>query len=248
MRNALLVVAALATALAAVQPVNAGTGLACEAASGPTLPTLVELYTSEGCSSCPPAERWLSSLKDRPGVIALAFHVDYWDRLGWSDRYASRAGTARQYEVARRAGDGTVYTPQVLVGGQDWRGWPGLPAAGAASPVRLRLARAGQTVTAEVSRQKAADEQVAPAQLAGYWAVVEDGYDSRVRAGENAGATLHHDDVVRLYRPVAAWPAAVPQRLELQVSPGVAEHPRRVVFVVTDPATGRPLQALALGC
>ncbi len=235
MRPALLLAAALA--------LPAGAAPLCMATSSARPPVVVELYTSEGCSSCPPAERWLSALKGRPDVIALAFHVDYWDRLGWIDRFASPGLTARQAQVARQAGDGTVYTPQVVVDGQDWRAWPRLPPPGSAGPVQLALAREGGTVVAQVSSATGGSPQ-----LAGYWAVVEDGYDSHVRAGENAGATLHHDDVVRLYRPVAAWPATAPQRLELQVSPGVVEHPRRVVFVVTDPATGRPLQALALGC
>ncbi len=81
-----------------------------------------------------------------------------------------------------------------------------------------------------------------------YWAVVEDGFETRVGAGENAGATLRHDDVVRLVRPVPAWPAASGLSAALTVSRGVPEHPRRVVFVVTDAATMKPLQALALGC
>ncbi len=216
---------------------------ACEATSGPTMQTLVELYTSEGCSSCPPADRWLSSLKARPDVLALAFHVDYWDRLGWADRFASPEATARQAALARQDGDGSVYTPQVRVDGRDWRGWPQLPRGGVPGTVHLALARGGETVTAQIRALNGA-----PTRLAGYWAVTEDAYDSRVHAGENAGATLHHDSVVRLYQPVAAWPARTAQRLLLRVSRGVPEHPRRVVFVVTDPATGRPLQALALGC
>jgi hypothetical protein len=64
----------------------------CQATSAPTPPTVIELYTSEGCSSCPPADRWLSKLKGQPGVLALAFHVNYWDRLGWPDRFASALG------------------------------------------------------------------------------------------------------------------------------------------------------------
>jgi hypothetical protein len=78
--------------------------------------------------------------------------------------------------------------------------------------------------------------------------VLEDRHVSAVRAGENAGETLRHDHVVRLYRPVAPWPASAGTQQRLQVSRGVAEHPRRVAFVVTDATTHRPVQALALGC
>jgi hypothetical protein len=86
------------------------------------------------------------------------------------------------------------------------------------------------------------------ARLAGYWAVLEDGHQSAVRSGENAGETLRHDHVVRLYQPVPGWAAAAGNRVQLQVSRGLPSFPRRVVFVVTDAATQRPVQAVALGC
>lgn len=219
----------------------------CSARSGGLPPRVVELYTSEGCSSCPPADRWLSSLRGRSDILALAFHVTYWDHLGWSDRFALREGTERQRLLARRDGAAAVYTPQVRADGRDWRGWPQLPppAAGAPPAPVLQLRREGDTVIAEVAPLAAAGR----AAWAGYWAVLEDGHESRVRAGENAGGTLRHDHVVRLYRPVAAWPAAQGGEWRLEVSRGVPQHPRRVAFVVVDEAGGqRPLQALALAC
>jgi hypothetical protein len=214
---------------------------------------VVELFTSEGCSSCPPADAWLSTLKADAGVIALGFHVTYWDRLGWPDRFASPAFTQRQHEIAARGGASYVYTPQVVVDGRDWRGWPRLPAAAAspnaATAPHLRLKRDGEHVVAEVAAVTASASAAKPARLAGYWAVVEDRHSSRVRAGENAGATLAHDHVVRAYQGVPAWDAARGLTARYPVSAGVAEHPRRVIFVVTE-AEGaqRPLQALALGC
>ncbi|MDE2394290.1 MAG: DUF1223 domain-containing protein [Burkholderiales bacterium] len=216
----------------------------CRASSAAAAPVVVELYTSEGCSSCPPAERWLSGLKNRPGLIALALHVDYWDRLGWIDRFASADATARQYQIARAAGSNSVYTPQVVVNGRDWPDWSRSPLPGVAiSPVTLTLERKGERVSARIDASAAA-----PLRLDGYWAVVEDGYQTQVGAGENAGATLHHDAVVRLYRPVSPWDAQAGANLSLDVSQGVAQHPRRVVFVVTDATTHRPLQAASLGC
>ena len=214
----------------------------CQASHSTNAPTVVELYTSEGCSSCPPADQWLSTLKGKPDVLALAFHVNYWDRLGWPDRFASAEATNRQHELAQRAGSRQVYTPQVVVNGRDWRVWPKLPGA-TASPVSLTLTREGDTVTAQVSAMRSA-----AAQLSGYWAVLEDQHLSKVRAGENAGETLRHDHVVRLYKPVPVWAAAQGASMQLSVSRGVPEHPRRVVFVVTDGATLRPLQAVALAC
>jgi hypothetical protein len=236
--------------LAALMAVTTGLAAAqatCSATSGTTAPLVVELYTSEGCSSCPPADRWLSTLRGRPDVLALAFHVNYWDRLGWPDRFASVEATERQHKLAQLAGSRHVYTPQVVAGGRDWRQWPQLPATAAApSPVKLTLTRQGEQVVAEVAA--AAANGAAPAGLSGYWAVLEDQHISRVRAGENAGETLRHDHVVRLHQPVVGWAAAQGTRSQLSVARGVPEHPRRVVFVVTDATGQRPLQAVALAC
>jgi hypothetical protein len=226
----------------------ADASLSCKAQSAATAPTVVELYTSEGCSSCPPADRWLSTLKGRPDVLALAFHVNYWDRLGWTDRFATPEATARQTMLAHQAGESGVYTPQVIVDGQDWRQWPRLPkpastATATATAIGVTLVREGGMVTAQVAGASGSSSQ-----LAGYWAVLEDYHESKVRAGENAGETLRHDHVVRLYKPVATWSANLGTRVQLAVSQGVPQVPRRVVFVVTDAATARPLQAVALGC
>jgi hypothetical protein len=208
-------------------------------------PLIVELYTSEGCSSCPPADRWLSTLKGRSDVLALGFHVNYWDRLGWPDRFASREATDRQYLLARAAGSAQVYTPQVVVDGRDWRGWPSLPAKrGMPAAPALQLTREGDQVRARVE----AGAGGARSRLAGYWVVLEDGHSSKVRAGENAGETLKHDHVVRLYRPVEGWRSDKPYVSQLSVGRGEAAFPRRVAFVVTDEATLRPVQALAIGC
>ena len=239
-----LALATLCTAAsaAAQRPPDAG----CSARHAGPPPRVVELYTSEGCSSCPPADRWLSGLRGRSDVLALAFHVSYWDRLGWPDRFAARAHDERQAQLARRAGSRQVYTPQVVVDGADWRGWPRLPGARAGAtpaPPTLELERRGDRVWATVPAASGT-----AAGLAGYWAVLEDRHRSRVTAGENDGETLQHDHVVRLYEPVAPWSAAAGTTVSLQVSRGVAEHPRRVAFVVTEAATGRPLQALALAC
>jgi hypothetical protein len=240
--------AALLLGLSTVAAAAAATGAdaACHARSTGVRTTVVELYTSEGCNSCPPADTWLSSLRGREGVLALAFHVDYWDRLGWTDRFASPVFTARQQQVRASSGARFVYTPQVLLDGADWRRWPGAPPrAGSPSPVRIALQREGGRAVATVTAL--ATIPAGEARWTGYWAVVEDGWTSRVRAGENAGVTLRHDHVVRHYRPLSAWSATGTTVHTLDLPP--SEHrARRVAFVVTDATSGRPVDALALDC
>jgi hypothetical protein len=227
----------------------AGAGFAVVSEAAPTCSvqaaattTVVELYTSEGCSSCPPADRWLSTLKSRPDVVALAFHVNYWDQLGWPDRFASAAYTERQRQLMQPSGSRHVYTPQVIANGQDWRVWPALPkpAAAAAAAPTLVLSREGDVVTAQVG--------AAAGSLSGYWAVVEDGHSSKVRAGENNGELLRHDHVVRRYEPLPAWNAAEARQWQWSAPASSTPNPRRVVFVVTQPTTQKPIQAVQLAC
>lgn len=251
--------AGLAAALAlAASGAAAAAGERCEAHSPATPLTVVELYTSEGCSSCPPADRWLSTLASRTDVLPLAFHVSYWDALGWVDRFAQPAFNERQRKVQAATAGRYVYTPQVVVNGQDWRQWSGgLPApAQRAAEVDIALTRQGDQVTARITP---APGQHGLPQWAGYWAVLEDGHRSAVKAGENAGEMLRHDSVVRTYQPVMPWPGAAPAQFSLQlpaaqapsstsaITPGSAS-PRRIAFVVTDPALTRPIQAAVLGC
>ena len=212
----------------------------CHASSGVSVPTVVELYTSEGCNSCPPADQWLASLKGQPGVVSLAFHVDYWDRLGWKDRFADPAYTQRQQEISARAAARFVYTPQIVLDGADYRGWPGLPRrASRPAAVQLTLTQDGSAYVAQLVRGPGA-----PMRLAAFWVVTEDGHVSHVKAGENSGVTLHHDAVVRDYRAVPSVGEA-PLRFEPRpvAEPSAA---RRVQLIVTDASTGAPVQAV--GC
>jgi hypothetical protein len=214
----------------------------CSATAPARAPTVVELYTSEGCSSCPPADQWLAALPRGESVLAMAFHVDYWDHLGWPDRFASPAHTARQYALQAGSGARFVYTPQVIVNGRDWPAWrqAGALPAPAAAAVGLRLIRDGKQVRAEVGMRSG------PGALAGYWALVEDAHRSQASTGENAGRELRHEHVVRRFSPVAPWAAVHPQALTWEPAVPEAGHPAQVVFVVTDAATARPLQAARL--
>jgi len=222
---------------------------ACSAASARVVPTVVELYTSEGCNSCPPADRWLSALKSDPSVVALAFHVDYWDRLGWKDRFGSPAFTARQAAEQATNGARFSYTPQVVIDGRDRTDWSRARLASTSRPpatIDVALAQRGERFVATVTPGAGS-----PQRLAAYWAVTEQGHSTAVRAGENEGATLHHDFVVRDYEPVAAWTARSGAAETIAFVPSTradAAHPRSVNLVVVDAATGRPVQAVKVGC
>jgi hypothetical protein len=237
--------------IAATLPALAWAGdsaTSCTRQSGQHVPWVVELYTSEGCSSCPPADRWLSGLKGKPEVIALSFHVDYWDRLGWKDRFSSAAHSQRQSQLLRTSGARYPYTPQVVVAGRDQPRWSGLnwTSQPTLASVQVKLQHDGDTYSAELQPLPGA-----PTRIAGFWALTEDGHASAVKSGENRGATLAHDFVVREYEPISAWNVHDLTMLRLQFRPSRPldlEHPRHVNLVLVDADNGRPLQALKLGC
>lgn len=228
----------------ALPAADAQTCLAAQVHSAATVPRVVELYTSEGCSSCPPADRWLSTLKGQPGVIAAAFHVDYWNGLGWPDRFASPAYTERQQRGVGVNGSRYPYTPQIVVNGRDWRG-ASLPPA-ATEPARVRLA---WSRSAGGELQLSAETLPgAPSRLQVWWARLEDGHQTRVRAGENRGETLTHDHVVREYGRLPAWDGQPRAAWTVPAHPGEPGHPSRWIAVAVDTRDGRVLQALEIGC
>lgn len=165
--------------------------------SGVERNTLVELYTSQGCSSCPPAERWLGSLQNDPrlwhDIVPLAFHVDYWDYLGWKDKLASPAHSARQRRYSRENGLSTVYTPGFVVNGREWRRWYGLRNLPLSDGVAGRL-----TLQFDNDRFSAVYRPQAEGHtpLVFNLALLAVGIETRVTRGENAGKTLPQDFVV----------------------------------------------------
>jgi hypothetical protein len=222
---------------------------ACVAQSGEQRAVLLELYTSEGCDSCPPADRRLSQWKTQAAfagrLVPLAFHVDYWDRLGWSDRFASPQYTQRQYAMAGMARSRSVYTPQFLRNGRDWRGAAspldgagGLP-AGAAIALELGAANGGQlTVSGSVTVAKPGAEA--------WLALYENSLESVVLAGENGGKVLRHDYVVRRLigplQPDADGRLALRQQIVLE--PGWKRADLGVAAFVQDRGNGEILQAV----
>lgn len=167
--------------------------------SGAKHVALIELFTSEGCSSCPPADRWLSSLKTDAGLwtdfVPVAFHVDYWDAIGWPDRFADpRFGQRQRRYYAEGAVPG-VYTPGVVARGQDWRGWRRggvVPATSGAGGLLTASLSANELAVRYAPVQTATDDSDYRVHVA--WLAM--GQRSEVRAGENRGKQLINDFVV----------------------------------------------------
>ncbi len=162
--------------------------------SGSQHVSLLELFTSEGCSSCPPAETWLSSLgkSDRlwKEVVPVSFHVDYWDSLGWKDRFAKREYTLRQESYGTLWGSSSTYTPGFVFNGTEWKGWftgQDLPLADRANPGRLRVVLHNGKLEAEFDSAREAAEL--------HCAALAMDVRSSVRGGENRGRELKHDFV-----------------------------------------------------
>jgi hypothetical protein len=225
---------------------------ACDARSGPKTAALVELYTSEGCSSCPPADRQLSRLRQVldpvAEVVPLALHVDYWDYIGWKDAYAQGAFGERQSWLVRANRRKMVYTPQLFIGGTELRSWRGtlrdkvsqLNAQPAAAAIRIQasLAPSGAlTLNAE------AHAGAGPAAM--YLALAESGLASNVTRGENSGATLAHDHVVREWiGPVRLVAGNVRVQREIVLPAAWNRQRLEVVAFVQDERSGGVLQAL----
>ncbi len=187
----------------------AGAGPDCESQSTARRVAVIELYTSEGCNSCPPADRWVSSLPTRgfntDRVVPMAFHVDYWDYLGWRDRFAQASFSARQRAQADRGGARFVYTPQLVLNGADFRrpyfdsGFSErlTKANNRAAGAELRLVQRSSMGGINIELESRVIEPSAQKFSESYIALLENNLSSEVRAGENSGKVLLHDFVVR---------------------------------------------------
>ena len=263
---------------ATITPASAVFGMqnGCTAQSATTVTPVIELYTSEGCSSCPPADKWLSTLKNKEigkeigketgkdlgkdipkqgNAVVQAFHVGYWDYIGWTDRFATPAHTQRQKQISAWNKQNGIYTPQMVLNGKDWRGWGGVGPFNASIPVSRELARSSISLQqigvdqfeATVSPVADPSGQTGSAWSA-YWTVTEHGHSSKVKAGENNGETLLHDYVVRQYTPVGDYTAGTPQKLSLRSVAATPGHARQINLVVFDPKTGKTIQAVSANC
>lgn len=207
-------------------------------------PVVVELYTSQGCSSCPPADAFLGQLAMRSDVIPLALHVDYWDYIGWKDQFASPKYTKRQHSYAQEAGRRTVYTPQMIVQGQEHvvgnhpKNVNALISQHGEKPaeVDLNLIRSGNqvTISAEALGQ---DRSRLMVQLVRY--TPEEMVD--IRSGENAGRSIEYHNIVTSWERVGDWDMREPLSLKAKAA---GDDP--IVVILQERGPGRIVAAARL--
>jgi hypothetical protein len=235
----------VAAALASAAPSSFA---ACRAESPAHTVALVELYTSQGCSSCPPADRWLSQISTRyPGekVVPLALHVGYWDYIGWKDPYARPEFTERQKQLATLNGSRMVFTPGVFVQARNARDWrDGARFESGVSAINRRPATAKIEIEAVPGDALAVRlKTTASGGGRAFVALTQGGLVTAVKAGENRGDTLRNDHVVR------AWSGPLPlgeTTASLPVPPGAAWRDLALVAFVQDAADGEVRQALRM--
>lgn len=248
-------IVALMMTLAVLSPALSGAAV-CVASSEPHRVAVLELYTSEGCNSCPPADRWMNGLRGRGftgrQVVPLAFHVDYWDYIGWKDRYARSEYAKRQRLIANRSSASLIYTPQFVLAGRDFRRpWLGdnltrrLGEINAqTSDFQIKLTQVDNAGNLALS----VDGHNGSAQSAYLYVVLyQNGLSSEVRAGENAGKKLYHEFVVRELE----GPLLIPQgksltkTLHFEISKYADPTSLGVALFAEEPVSGATLQAMA---
>ena len=174
-----------------------------------TRPVIVELFTSQGCSSCPPADAFLETLKNKPGIVALSYHVDYWDYLGWRDTLGSPEYSQRQYDYAKSRGDSNVYTPQMIInGGSHFVG--SQTSKVSAGIAEARASYGAQWVDIAMSDNKT-DIMIdiaagGPTKKATLWLMAfAPSISTDIKKGENAGKFIAYHNVVRKMVPAGMW-------------------------------------------
>ena len=234
----------------AIQPAFAAE---CSAKSGAQTVPLLELYTSEGCSSCPPADKWMSGIKTDK-VTPLAFHVDYWDYIGWKDKFSKAEYSDRQRKTAAFGGAGFVYTPQFVMSGHDFKGWDNSrlnekieSSQKLASRANLSLdavtkANGDITLTASAQAVKPADAKNTDVFIALY----ENKLVSQVKAGENSGRELKHDYVVREFFGAYQISNQNEFSKDFNLNADWKKRDAGAVIFVQNSQTGEILQSLAL--
>lgn len=224
-----------------------GLGLAAPAAAGERSPVVVELFTSQGCSSCPPADAYLGELAKRPDIIALSLHVDYWDYIGWKDPFAQRGFTERQRAYSRALTQRYVYTPQMVVDGHS----QGVGSDRGAIERLIREAAKTREAVARPRLRQVGDEirieGGGPVSAVVWMAVYDAAQRTPVARGENAGRQLANHHVVREWRTLGRYegtPVSLP--LDIEAAALAKRGCAIVVQAETGAGPGAVLAALSI--
>jgi hypothetical protein len=225
----------------------------CSAKSGVQTVPLLELYTSEGCSSCPPADKWMSGIKTDK-VTPLAFHVDYWDYIGWKDKFSKSEYSDRQRKGAAFAGAGFVYTPQFVMNGRDFKGWDNSRLNESIEKNQKLASRANLSLNAVTLENgaislKASAQTTKPTDTKNsdvFIAIYENKLVSQVKAGENSGRELKHDYVVREFFGAYQINNQNTFSKDFNLSAEWKKRDAGAVIFVQNSQTGEILQSLAL--
>lgn len=200
-------------------------------------PVVLELFTSQGCSSCPPADALLRELAKEPGVIALAYHVDYWNRLGWRDPFSSREWSERQGEYVRALKLNSAYTPQVVINGsRQLVGSTGFLIRSAIEQESKRKPEGRITLSVRNGEAVVRAESEKPAEL--IVVAYENGITTKITSGENSGRTQTNDAIVRKFVRVGTVSGTMEKRVPLALTKSMG-----VAAFLQDPATRRILTA-----
>ena len=218
--------------------------------SGSKQISVVELYTSEGCSSCPPADKWFEALIDTPkqkaDILALAFHVDYWDYIGWKDRFADPKHTTRQRQLGANNYQRSIYTPEFFVNGKEARGTRSVlskisDGRNKTSSVNLKLSVSKNQhsfmVELETTPTKSSTRN-----LHHRYFIYESGLTTEVTRGENAGETMDHQQVVRYMS--AAFESKANDRHSIKIDPDWKLDQIGIAALVTTPDNDQYIQAI----
>ena len=226
----------------------------CKAESGPRTAALVELYTSEGCSSCPPADQALSELAGNTGageIVPLALHVSYWDGIGWKDVFAQQLFDGRQASLLAKGKNKLSYTPQFFANGREVRHWGGAFAS-IVPEINSKPARAKITLQQQLAQRDTfvldvtASAEKPAAKTALFLAIAESRLVSHVLRGENSGVTLMHDDTARLlFGPVTLLDGKAQLHQEVIIPAEWNRQHLHAVAFVQDLDDGSILQAVS---
>ena len=232
---------------------HTATASECSAKSGVATVPLLELYTSEGCSSCPPADKWMRSIQSNK-VTPLAFHVDYWNDIGWKDKFSKAEHSERQRKLATFGGAGFVYTPQFVMNGRDFRSWDNARLNAIVEKNQKLASRANLSLNVatlengamllNVGAQAINLKEATNADV--FVAIYENKLVTQVKAGENNGSTLKHDYVVREFFGAYQMRSQNAFSKDFNLHADWNKKDAGAVIFVQNSQTGEILQSLAL--